>query len=211
MQPRPFPPDRTRYGSSSPNFKTYTLSGLQLAAGQTVRQIFALEIGQVSQNIAVTESAPLVPTETSSQSENITTQQATELPIARRDLLNLVVQAPGTSNASVGIAGGGNIRLNGVAEGGNTITVDGTDAVANPETRGMSQYGGQAQTSIMSLDAVAEVQVLKSVLPAEYGGVLGGEINFITRSGTNAFTARLSTITRTRRSSGAILFCPQHP
>jgi hypothetical protein len=169
------------------NFKTYTLSGLQLGASQTVRQTFALEIGQVSQNIAVTESAPLVSTETSSQSENITTQQAAELPIARRDLLNLVVQAPGTSNASVGIAGGGNIRLNGVAEGGNTVTVDGTDAVANPETRGMSQYGGQAQTSIMSLDAVAEVQVLKSVLPAEYGGVLGGEINFITKSGTNAF------------------------
>ena len=169
------------------NFKTYTLGGLELAAGQTVRQTFPLELGQVTQTVAVTESAPLVSTETSSQAENIGTQQATELPLARRDLLNLVVQAPGTSNASVGIAGGGNIRLNGVAEGGNTVTVDGTDAVANPETRGMSQYGGQAQTSIMSVDAVAEVQVLKSVLPAEFGGVLGGEINFITRSGTNAF------------------------
>lgn len=169
------------------NFKTYTVAGLELAAGQTVRQTFPLELGEVSQNVAVTENAPLVSTETSSQAENIGQQQATELPLARRDLLNLVVQAPGTANASVGIAGGGNIRLNGVAEGGNTVTVDGTDAVANPETRGMSQYGGQAQTSIMSVDAVAEVQVLKSVLPAEFGGVLGGEINFITRSGTNAF------------------------
>ncbi len=169
------------------NFKSYTATGLELVAGQTVRKTYPLQVGEVTQNVAVTESAPLISTETSSQSENITTQQAEELPISRRDLLNLVVQAPGTSNASVGIAGGGNIRLNGVAEGGNTVTVDGTDAVANPETRGMSQYGGQAQTSIMSLDAVAEVQVLKSVLPAEHGGVVGGEINFITKSGTNAF------------------------
>ena len=74
-----------------------------------------------------------------------------------------------------------------MAEGGNAITVDGTDAMANPETRGMSQYGGQSQTSIMSIDAVAEVQVIKGILPAEYGGVVGGQVNFITRSGTNQF------------------------
>ena len=72
----------------------------------------------------------------------------------------------------------------------------------------MSQYGGQAQTNMMSLDAVAEVQVLKSVLPAEYGGVLGGEINFITRSERTPFTARRSIITRTRPSLRAIRFLP---
>ena len=32
---------------------------------------------------------------------------------------------------------GGNIRLNGVAEGGTSVTVDGTDATANNETRGL--------------------------------------------------------------------------
>jgi len=39
----------------------------------------------------------------------------------------------------------------------------------------------------MSVEAVAEVQVAKGILPAEYGGVVGGQINFITRSGTNQF------------------------
>jgi len=40
----------------------------------------------------------------------------------------------------------------------------------------------------MSLDSIAEVQIVKGVLPAEYGGVAGGQINVISRSGTNNFS-----------------------
>ena len=39
----------------------------------------------------------------------------------------------------------------------------------------------------MSLDSISEVQIVKGVLPAEYGGVAGGQINVISRSGTNNF------------------------
>ena len=39
----------------------------------------------------------------------------------------------------------------------------------------------------MSLDSVEEVQIVKGVLPAEYGGVAGGQVNMISRSGTNTF------------------------
>ncbi len=168
-------------------FKTYTNQAIQLGAGQTLRQTYALEVGQISDKVTVTESSQIVETATAAQQESLGRQEANELPLSRRNLVNLVVLAPGTSEASVGIAGGGNIRLNGVAEGGNAITVDGTDAVANPETRGLSQYGGQSQISIMSVDAVAEVQIVKGILPAEYGGVVGGQVNFITRSGANQF------------------------
>ena len=39
----------------------------------------------------------------------------------------------------------------------------------------------------MSIDSIAEVQIIKGVLPAEYGGVAGGQVNMISRSGTNTF------------------------
>ena len=168
-------------------FKTLVTEGLELGAAQTVRQSFALELGQVSENVTVLDTTPLVESASSAQKEALATQEITQLPTARRNLEGLVILAPGASDNSVGIAGGGNIFLNGVAEGGSAITVDGTDAMANPETRGMSQYGGQSQTSIMSIEAVAEVQVIKGILPAEYGGVVGGQVNFLTRSGTNQF------------------------
>src|SRR6185369_14725759 len=170
-----------------PGFKTYTNQGLQLGAGQTVRQSFTLEVGQVSENITVSESAPLVQTATAAQQESIGTLQVLDLPLARRNVVGLITQAAGVTENSTGIAGGGNIRLNGVAEGGTAITVDGTDAVSNSETRGTGTYGGQNQISVMSIEAVAEVQIVKGILPAEFGGAVGGQVNMISRSGTNQF------------------------
>jgi hypothetical protein len=77
--------------------------------------------------------------------------------------------------------------MNGVAAGGTGVTVDGTEANSNPEARSLAQYGGQNQISVMSLDSISEVQIVKGVLPAEYGGVAGGQVNVISRSGTNVF------------------------
>ena len=102
----------------------------------------------------------------------------------RRNVANLLSLAPGVS---VGGSGGGMVSMNGVAGGGTAISVDGTEANSNPEGRAVNHYGGQNQISIMSLDSVEEVQIVKGVLPAEYGGVAGGQVNMISRSGTNAF------------------------
>jgi hypothetical protein len=170
-----------------PGFKTYNHEGLALGVGQTVRLTFVLEVGQLSENITVSESTPLVATATAAQQESLGTLEVTQLPIARRNLVNLMTLAPGVTENSTGIAGGGNIRLNGVAEGGTAITIDGTDAVSNPETRGTGTYGGQNQISVMSIEAVAELQVIKGILPSEYGGAVGGQVNMLSRSGTNNF------------------------
>lgn len=174
-----------------PGFKTYNNQGLELGVGQTVRQTFVLEVGQLSENITVSESTPLVATATAAQQESLGILEVTQLPIARRNLVGLMTLAPGVTENSTGIAGGGNIRLNGVAEGGTAITIDGTDAVSNPETRGTGTYGGQNQISVMSIEAVAELQVIKGILPAEYGGAAGGQVNMLSRSGTNQFHGSL--------------------
>src|SRR5215467_1897810 len=76
-----------------PGFKTYTNQGLDLRAGQTVRQTFTLEVGQVTENITVSESAPLVQTATAAQQESIGTQQVRDLPLARRNIVGLITQA----------------------------------------------------------------------------------------------------------------------
>ena len=81
--------------------------------------------------------------------------------------------------------------MNGVGDGGSAITVDGSSAQTNPENRGFGNYGGQNQIEILSVESVAEVQVVKGVLAAEYGGSIGGQVNMITRSGTNQFHGSL--------------------
>ena len=162
-------------------FKALEQRGMQLGAGQTVRQTFALEVGTLTETVTVAGEAPLIESSVSVQEDRLGTQEVRELPVARRDIANLMSLTPGVTES------GGNVQINGVAGGGTGVTVDGTEANSNPEERSLSQYGGQNQISVMSLDAVAEIQIVKGVLPAEYGNVAGGQINVISRSGTNQF------------------------
>src|SRR5215831_19537456 len=166
-----------------PGFKTYNNQSLQLGSGQNVRQTFVLEVGQLSENITVAESVPLVETASSAQVQALGTTEVSELPLARRNVTGVLALAPGVDTSGAA----GTVRMNGVAAGGTGITVDGTEANSNPEGRAMSQYGAQNQIDVMSIEAVSEVQVIKGVLPAEYGGVVGGQVNLISRSGTNQF------------------------
>src|SRR5918995_5272873 len=163
-------------------FKTLQQQGMQLGAGQTVRQTFALEVGTLAETVTVAVETPLVESSASLQADNLGSQEVRELPVNRRNLTNLMSLTPGVSTS-----GAGDVQMNGVAAGGTGVTVDGTEANSNPEARSMAQYGGQNQISVMSLDSIAEVQIVKGVLPAEYGGVAGGQINVISRSGTNNF------------------------
>src|SRR5688572_17660034 len=163
-----------------PGFKTYTREGVQLGSGQTVRQGFELELGTVEESVTVAGEAPLIETATSSQAMSLGSQEVRELPVNRRNISNLLSLAPGVNQD------GGDVQMAGVAGGGTGITVDGTEANSSPEERSMNQYGSQNQISIMSIDSISEVQIIKGVLPAEYGGVAGGQVNMISRSGTNA-------------------------
>ncbi|MGH9427050.1 MAG: hypothetical protein ACRD2L_12200, partial [Terriglobia bacterium] len=72
------------------------------------------------------------------------------------------------------------------------MTVDGTDASASPEANSMSMAGGFNNTiKILSLEAIQEVNVTKGIAPAEIANTLSGNINLISKSGTNNFHGSL--------------------
>ena len=171
-------------------FRTYESQGLKLGAGQTVRQTYSLEVGTLAETVTVVESAPLIQTASTAQVQTIGAE-VTEIPVSRRNLQNVVLLGAGISSTDQAGGGGRAFRVNGIGDGGHAITVDGSSAQTNPENRGFGNYGGQNQIEIMSVEAVAEVQVAKGVLPAEYGGSIGGQVNMITRSGTNQFHGSL--------------------
>jgi outer membrane receptor for ferrienterochelin and colicin len=153
----------------------------------------------MSETLTVTGEAPLIQTAMSLQADSLGSQEVRELPVNRRNIQNLIGLTAGVVITGTGAAGGsGGVQMNGVASGGTGITVDGTEANSNPEGRSLTQYGSENQISVMSLDSIAEIQIVKGVLPAEYGGVAGGQINVISRSGTNSFRGRASTAVRMR-------------
>src|SRR5687768_1425397 len=143
-------------------FKTISQRGIQLGAGQTVRQTFTLEVGAMSETITVSGEAPLIQTAMSVQSDTLASQEVTELPVNRRNLTNLIGLSAGVVITGTGAAGGsGGVQMNGVASGGTGITVDGTEANSNPEGRSLTQYGSENQISVMSLDRSEERRVGK--------------------------------------------------
>jgi len=164
-------------------FKKYQASGIQLAAGQTVRQTYTLQIGQNTETVLVEASAPLVNTVSAEQQQTFTMETVTDLPLARRNFSGILSIGTGVATAGGGSSEG--VRMNGIGRSGTGFAVDGTDANGNLESRGAQNFNGASYVDTLSLEAISEVSTVKGVLPAEYGGVLGGQVNVITRSGTN--------------------------
>src|SRR5262245_19077061 len=161
-------------------FKKYESKGIELAAGQSVRQTFALEVGTLAETVTVEGAATLVSTASAEQLQTFEELKVTELPLGNRNVSNVLRLSTG-----VDIGSGRNPRLNGIGAMGTGVSVDGTDANSNPEQRGMAQYGARNYIDVMSIDAVHEVQLVRGILTAEYGGVLGGQVNLIAKSGSN--------------------------
>ena len=161
-------------------FKRFESKGLALSSGQTVRQSYSLEVGALSDTITVESAAPLVNTASSEQMQTFEGFKVTELPLGRRNVSSVLRLATG-----VDIGSNRTLRINGVGSSGTGISVDGTDANSYPEQRGMAQYGARNYIDVMSIDAVQEVQLVRGIMPAEYGGVLGGQVNVIAKSGSN--------------------------
>ena len=170
-------------------FKTYESRGLTLSAGQTIRQTYSLEVGTLAETVTVAEAAPLVQTSSTAQVQSIS--DVTEIPVSRRNLQNVVMLAPGVSLERWRPRWRPGLPRERRRRRRQLRHVDGSNAQAGMENRGMGNHGAQNQIEIMSIEAVAEVQVVRGVLNAEYGGSIGGQVNMITRSGTNQFHGSL--------------------
>ncbi len=71
-------------------FKTDARRGLQIEVGATVRVDFTLQVGDVSQEVEVTSSAPLVDTDDAAMGAVIENRSIVELPLNGRNYLGLV-------------------------------------------------------------------------------------------------------------------------
>jgi hypothetical protein len=167
-------------------FKTYQATGIQLGAGQSLRQTYTLEVGQSNETVSVEADVVLVNTVSAEQQQTFDMRTVSNLPLARRNFTGILTIGTGVQDAA-----GGGVRMNGVGRMGTGFAVDGTDSNGDLENRGAQNFGGANYIDTLSLEAISEVNVVKGVLPAEYGGVLGGQVNVITRSGTNQYHGSL--------------------
>src|SRR6266540_5161529 len=78
-------------------FKATRNQGMQLGAGQTVRQTFTLEVGALAETVTVSGEAQLIETAASLQADSLGSQEVRELPVNRRNLTNLMSLTAGVN------------------------------------------------------------------------------------------------------------------
>ena len=161
-------------------FSTKVVDGVKLRVGEEHNLDVQLQVGQVTQQVVV--AAQENPAEHTSPADSsvIGTEQIADLPTNGRDWANLTILAPFAQDD-----GGGDqrtIRFAGRARDDNNFSIDGVDAGGIQE---------QAQKSSVRLqiseDAIQEYRVNSALYDTEYGTQAGGQVNVVTKSGTNDF------------------------
>ncbi len=169
-------------------FKTHVSTGIALTAGQQVRQRFVLEVGEVTETVTVSGATPLVNIVSAEQLSTFESIQVRELPLRNRNFTRILDLTPGAV-PSRGSAQG--VNLSGVGTHGTQWSLDGTSASGNTGASSPGAYQAPNLVDVMSVEGIQEVAVIKGVIPAEYRNALGGQVNLISKSGTNAWHGSL--------------------
>ena len=179
------PVGRYRLTISAQGFKEQSQPGIELVAGQRQRLTYTLEIGSVSEKVIVTAEAPIIQAVSPEQQETHSTLEVKELPLSRRDWTNILIVGTGTNVRGTGVV------LNGIGAGAFNFTVDGTEASSSSEDSSLTLFGNFNFIKAVSLEAIAEVNVNKGIMSAEFADTISGNIGLITKSGTNEYHGSL--------------------
>jgi Carboxypeptidase regulatory-like domain len=163
---------------ASPGFKTKVIEEVVLRVGQTRTLDVGLEVGGSSEKVEVKASSGPSNRSTAEASTVIDTNQIANLPNNGRDWASFTLLAPFAQDD-----GGGDqrtIRFAGRARDDNNFQIDGVDA------GGIQEQAQKSQTRLqISQDAIEEYRVNSALYDAEYGTQAGGQVDVVTKSGTN--------------------------
>ena len=161
-------------------FETAVYKGLVVDAARTTNQPVKLSVGEVNQTVEVVGAAPVLQTTNTTISSTVEQKYLEDLPLTGRDglpfaLLSAGAQQGVTSRDSTfeGMPGGAiNITLNGIANNAQRFKSGGTSFYAFVVNR---------------LEQTQEVTVTTSNLGADSTGQGGMQIQYVSKSGSNAF------------------------
>ncbi len=163
-----------------------TFTGISLQVGQERLLNISLQPSTVSTEVTVDGGAlAVVDTSSARVGANVDEREVASLPMNGRQVSQLYLLAPGAVNNGSGTFD--NIRFSGAANQENIIRFDGVEG-SNIVDASPGNLNGET-TSLFrleqSLENIQEFRVDSSNYPAEYGTGTGGQISFITKSGSN--------------------------
>jgi hypothetical protein len=171
--------------AEAPGFRRVAQKNVVISGGDRVGVPLSLPVGDVTQSIEVSASAPLLQTESTTLGQDLNSRSVSQLPLGgQRTFTFLARLSPGVVPAEPGArdAVGGGFSANGVRSNGqNNFLLNGVDNNVN-----VIDFLNQTAFVIgPSVEAIGEMRVLTNGYNAEYGRGAGGVINVNLKSGTN--------------------------
>src|SRR5690242_12892427 len=163
-----------------------------------------LQLGQATESVEVTGSAPLLETQTSELGQVVNARQVSNLPLNGRNFAQLALLTAGTTPSepgardeqSFGFSAGGARSLQ------NNFLLDGIDNNSNlPDLLNESNYVIQPP-----VDALQEFKVQTNSYSAEFGRGNGAILNAVIKSGTNSFHGNVYEFFRNDKLDGRNAF-----
>ncbi len=179
--------------ASQGGFRDYQQSGVKIDANSAVRIDIAMLLGTVNNTVNVKSDALQVETQSTQNGVLIDGAKITSVPLNGRSYIDLLKLQPGVSPYShsqdsetsgigatqvSGDLDNGQQSVNGGRTGSNAFMVNGANAEEGV-------HNGAAL--IPNLDSIAQFRIITNNFDAEYGNYSGGQINVVTKSGSNQY------------------------
>ena len=166
--------------ATSQGFGKVDRKDLVVNVGQTLTVDAALSAGDVSTQVQVTSEMPILDTDKTEVSQVIDQNLISSLPVNTRNWSAFVLNTPNVTPDG----GSGLVSFHGISGLYNQNYVDG----ANNNQMLFSEARGRASGApyVYSIDSIKEFQAETSNYSVEFGQAAGGQVNAITKSGTNA-------------------------
>jgi carboxypeptidase family protein len=168
-------------------FRKSERRGILLQANENIRADTGLEVGNVQEAVTVDAQVAIVDTRSSTLNHTVDSKRVVELPLNGRNPADLVLLAAGVASGATnnsGDVGSSAWRPKGQKE----VSVNGS---RNNNLR-YTLDGGTNMDDLMNEnmdfpfpDAVQEFSAQTSNMGVEHGGLSGGALNVVTKSGTN--------------------------
>lgn len=201
-------------------FKTAAVTNIVLQVNDQRVVDVTVQVGQKTEKVEVSSNALHVETANTQMGEVIEAKQITGVPLVSRSYTDLLALQPGVVSQTSGMTGAyagaflsatfamplvsggldaGQLSVNGQREGANGFILNGVTV----QEQGFSGAG-----AVPNLDSIEEFRILTNNFDAEYGNYSGGQINVVTKSGTNDWHGNAFEFLRNTGLNGRNFFDP---
>jgi hypothetical protein len=174
-----------RLNAESPGFEPLVFPNVRLTVNDTTAVSLVMKVSALSADVTINSGEALVNTQTPELSYLVSEQAIRELPLNGRNYTDLALLQPGVigyahrDGGSV-VAHGLGMSINGQDPRSNVYLLDGT-----PQNDFTNGPAGSAAGTVLGVETIREFRVEANSYGAEFGRNSGGQINAVSKSGTN--------------------------